>query len=86
MKMRVNLGRIGFLLAASPWILLLIACVLRTPPVSFINNMAVTLIVGAPVALLFSIAGFVGDGFRPWAVAGTAIAFLNLLLGRLASS
>lgn len=80
-----SLGRIGFLLSVSPWICVLISNALNVPPTSFIENMAILLMVVAPVALIFSVAGLIGDHRTLWAVFGSIVALFTTCVGGVAS-
>jgi len=82
MAARAQAGRIGFLLAVSPWAAAGIGLVLRLGNDPRFGDMVSLLIMCAPVALLASYAGLIFDRPKGWAIAGTAIAFVNRLLTR----
>jgi len=79
MKLRVSFGRIGFLLAGAPWLMVLgHALGLYTNPQW--DNWLALLIMAAPCALLAGVLGLILDRPRNGRFAATIIACFNLLL------
>lgn len=79
-----SLGRIGFLLAAIPWALLLLGRAFGVAPISFTENLAIMLMACAPLGVVISVAGLIGEHWTLWAVGGVIVGLLNTVIGSVA--